>query len=60
MVIAMFSWAFIHLFLKKKKYEISQITLLEVVIISGLIFLIPIYIIEMNLGNIIKLENHFI
>ena len=51
MVIAMFAWALYSSLLKKKKYEISQITLLEVVIISGLIFLIPIYIIEMNLGT---------
>ncbi len=59
MVIAMFAWALYSSLLKKKKYEISQITLLEVVIISGLIFLIPIYIIEMNLGNVIKLEKPF-
>ena len=38
---------------------ISQITLLQVVIIAGLIFLIPIYIIEMSLGNLIKLEKQF-
>ena len=45
---------------KKKTYEISQITLLQVVIITGLIFLIPIYIIEMNLGNVIKLDKPFL
>ncbi len=59
MVIAMFSWALYSALLKKKKYEISQITLLEVVIITGLIFLIPIYLIEMSMGNLIRLEKPF-
>ncbi len=59
MVIAMFSWAIYSALLKKKTYEISQITLLEVVIITGLIFLFPIYFIEMNLGYLIKLEKPF-
>ncbi len=59
MAIAMFSWALYSALLKKRKYEISQITLLEVVIISGLIFLIPIYFIEMNMGYLIKLEKPF-
>ena len=59
MVIAMFSWALYSALLKKKKYEISQITLLEVVIISGLIFLITIYLIEMSMGYTINLEKPF-
>ena len=60
MALGMFSWALYSALLKKKKYEISQITLLEVVIISGLIFLIPIYILEMNIGNQIELGKPFI
>ena len=60
MAIGMFSWALYSALLKKKKYEISQITLLEVVIITGLIFLIPIYILEMNIGNQIELGKPFI
>jgi len=59
MVVAMFSWALYSALLKKKKYEISQITLLEVVIITGLLFLIPIYFIEMSMGNLIKLGKPF-
>ena len=59
MVIAMFSWALYSALLKKKKYEISQISLLQVIIITGLIFLIPIYFIEMNMGNVIKLGKPF-
>ena len=46
--------------LKKKTYEISQITLLEVVIITGLLFLVPVYVLEMNLGNPLILNKPFI
>ncbi len=60
MAIGMFAWALYSALLKKKSYEISQITLLEVVIITGLIFLIPIYILEMNFGNQIQLGKPFI
>ena len=59
MVIAMLSWATYSALLKKKKYEISQITLLQVVIICGLIFLVPIYFIEMSMGHVIKLGKPF-
>jgi len=41
MVVAMFSWAIYSALLKSKKYKISQMSLLEVVIICGLVFLIP-------------------
>ena len=44
MVVAMFSWALYSTLLKRQKYEISQISLLQVVISFGLIFLIPIYL----------------
>ena len=50
MVVAMFSWAIYSALLKKKKHELSQISLLETIISMGLIFLFPIYIIEMKMG----------
>ena len=59
MIVAMLSWAIYSALLKKKKYEVSQITLLQIVIICGLIFLIPIYFIEMNMGHMIKLGKPF-
>ena len=59
MAIGMFAWALYSALLKKKTYEISQITLLEVVIITGLIFLIPIYVLEMNFGNQIVIGKPF-
>jgi len=60
MASGMFAWALYSALLKKKSYEISQITLLEVVIIIGLLFLVPIYILEMNLGNPLVLNKPFV
>ena len=51
MTIAMFSWATYSALLKKKKYKLSQISLLQVIISFGFIFLIPIYFIENKVGN---------
>ena len=59
MVVAMFAWAIYSSFLKKDKLKISQIALLEIVIISGLIFLIPIFLIEMSLGSKIQFGQPF-
>ena len=42
MVLGMLSWATYSALLKKKKHKLSQLTLLEVVISFGFIFLIPI------------------
>ena len=58
-IVAMFSWAIFSTLLKKKKLKVSQITLLQVVIIFGLIFLTPIYFIELLLGNYIILDKPF-
>ncbi len=60
MASGMFAWALYSALLKKKSYEISQITLLEVVIIIGLLFLVPIYILEMKLGNTLIVNKPFV
>ena len=59
MLIAMFSWSIYSALLKKKKYELSQITLLQVVIGFGVIILIPFYFIDINIGNEIKFDIPF-
>ena len=59
MVIAMFSWALYSTLLKRQKYEISQLSLLQVVISFGLVFLIPVYFIEYQLGFRITLDKPF-
>ena len=48
MVLAMLSWATYSALLKKKKHNLSQLTLLEVIISFGLLFLIPIYFINIK------------
>ena len=60
MVIAMFSWALYSALLKKQKYKLSQLSLLQVIISFGLLFLIPIYFIEYQLGFRIQLEKPFV
>ena len=50
MVVAMFSWAMYSALLRKKKLELTQLTLLQTIISAGLILLLPAYLIEMNLG----------
>ncbi len=59
MIIAMFSWAIFSILLKKQKHKISQISLLQVIIVCGLLFLIPIYIGEFFLGSALKLNKPF-
>ena len=60
MVVGMLSWATYSALLKKKKHELSQLTLLEVVISFGFFFLIPIYLIEYQMGFRIILDKNFI
>ena len=60
MVVAMFSWAMYSALLRKKKFELSQLSLLEVIISAGLILLIPAYLIEMYLGYKLNLNLPFI
>ncbi len=50
MVVAMLSWAMYSALLRKKKFKLSQISLLQTIISAGLILLLPAYLIEMALG----------
>jgi len=60
MVVAMFSWAMYSALLRKKKFELSQLSLLEVIISAGLILLVPAYLIEMFLGFKLNINLPFI
>ena len=60
MVVAMFSWAIYSALLRKKKFDLSQASLLEVIISAGLILLLPAYIIEMSLGFKLNINMPFI
>ena len=56
---AMFSWSLYSALLKKKKYKLSQISLLQVVIGFGVIYLIPFYIIDKSTGSTINFNIPF-
>ena len=56
MVVAMFSWAIYSALLRKKKFELSHIAFLQTIITTGLLFLLPAYIMEIIFGN--KLNIH--
>ena len=60
MVVAMFSWAMYSALLRKKKIELSQTSLLQVIISAGLILLLPAYLIEMALGFKLNVNLPFI
>jgi drug/metabolite transporter (DMT)-like permease len=60
MVIAMFSWAMYSALLRKKNFELSQLSLLEVIISAGLILLLPAYLIEISLGKSLDINLPFL
>ena len=60
MVVAMFSWAMYSALLRKKKFDLSQASLLEVIISAGIILLLPAYLIEMSLGFELNINMPFI
>ena len=60
MVFAMFSWAIYSALLRKKKFELSQLSLLQTIISAGLIFLLPTYLIELALGYKVSIHLPFV
>ena len=60
MVVGMFSWAIYSALLRKKKFELSQLSLLQTIISAGLIFLLPAYLIELALGYRVSIHLPFI
>ena len=60
MVVAMFSWAMYSALLRKKKFELSQLSLLQTIISAGLIFLLPAYLIELALGYRVNIHLPFV
>jgi len=60
MIVAMLSWAMYSALLRKKKFKLSQISLLQTIISAGLILLLPAYLIEMALGYRVNIHLPFI
>ncbi len=59
-VVAMFSWALYSALLRKKKLELSQLSLLQTIITAGLTFLLPAYLIELSLGYKVSIGLPFV
>ena len=60
MVVAMFSWAMYSALLRKKKFNLSQLSLLQTIISAGLILLLPAYLIEMLMGYRLNVNLPFV
>jgi len=60
MVVAMLSWAMYSALLRKQKFKLSQLSLLQTIISAGLILLLPAYLIEMALGHRLNINLHFV
>ena len=60
MIGAVITWGIYSALLRKKKHELSQLSMLEIIITFGLIFLIPIYFIEYQMGFTINVNKPFI
>ena len=60
MVVAMFSWAMYSALLRKKKFDLTQLSLLQTIISAGLIFLLPAYLIEVALGYRVNIHLPFV
>ena len=60
MIVAMLSWAMYSALLRKKKFKLPQISLLQTIISAGLILLLPAYLIEMALGYRVNIHLPFI
>ena len=60
MIVAMLSWAIYSALLRKKKFNLSDISFLQIIITAGLILLLPAYLIEMALGYRLNIHIPFI
>ena len=58
MLIAIISWGIYSAFLKKRKFTISLLSLVQVVCTFGLIFLFPAFLFEFFQGKIIQISNN--
>ena len=60
MLVCVLSWSLYSTLLKKKKFELSQFTFIQLMVTVGLIFLIPQYFYERSIGLEIPLNKFFI
>ena len=60
MLVCVLSWSLYSTLLKKKKFELSQFTFIQLMVTVGLIFLIPQYFYEKSIGFEISVNKFFI
>ena len=60
MLVCVFSWSLYSTLLKKKKFEISQFTFIQLMVTVGVIFLIPQFFYEQSIGLEISINKFFI
>ena len=58
MIIAIISWGVYSAFLKKRNFEISLLSLIQIICTFGLIMLAPAFLIEINQGDIIEINKN--
>jgi drug/metabolite transporter (DMT)-like permease len=56
MIIAIISWGVYSAFLKKRKFEISLLALIQITCSIGLILLAPVFLIELNQGHYVDVN----
>ncbi len=60
MLVCVLSWSLYSTLLKKKKFELSQFTFIQLMVTVGIIFLIPQYFYEKSIGLDIPINKFFI
>ncbi len=60
MLVCVFSWSLYSTLLKKKKFELSQFTFIQLMVTVGVIFLIPQFFYEQSIGLEISINKFFI
>ena len=56
MIIAIISWGVYSAFLKKRNFKISLLGLVQIICTFGLIFLLPLFILDITLGKVVELS----
>ncbi len=60
MLVCVLSWSLYSTLLKKKKFDLSQFTFIQLMVTVGLIFLIPQYLYEQNIGLELNINKAFL
>ena len=59
MVGAIIAWGIYSAYLRKRTFEVSLLALVQIICTFGLIFLLPLFILDMTQGKIIVMSSNF-